>query len=302
MKSIKLFVAGAAACALALGCSSKPPRELRDARQAYTEMSQASNAALVQTDVYEAKKALDAAERAYDADGDEPAVRDLAYIAQRKALAARYKGETLEALRAKQLMEADLQQWREQQALAARAQLEATKQQLMQQQIESERRARAQAEAALAKIEGMKSSHDTRGTILTIPGQVLFASGKSELLPTSQGQLMKVAAALKDDPRSIMIAGHSDSKGKDDANMTLSQKRAEAVKAFLTSHGVAPERVQAQGMGATQPVGSNETNEGRANNRRVEVILLESVSGQGGREQPVQQAPGPQPDTETPKP
>ena len=67
----------------------------------------------------------------------------------------------------------------------------------------------------------------------------------------------------------MTIEGHTDSQGDDDHNMELSQKRAIAVKAYLASHGIEDARMTAKGYGETQPVASNDTAEGRAQNRRV---------------------------------
>jgi outer membrane protein OmpA-like peptidoglycan-associated protein len=114
--------------------------------------------------------------------------------------------------------------------------------------------------------------------VLTLSGSVLFATGKSTLLPTSKGRLNDVARALKEDPRSITIVGHTDSQGADEMNMKLSQARAESVRTYLTSQGVPADRVRAEGLGETQPVVDNGTAEGRANNRRVEIIL-ENAAG-----------------------
>ncbi len=264
------------------GCASQPPRELQDARAAYASTSHSQVAAYAQTDVYEAKKALDVAESSFDAQGDSLDTRDLAYIAHRKALSAKAKGETAAAIAQKKLLVADLQRWKDQQAAATRGALDVTKGQLadQQKQLDSERQARAAAEAAtqdaLSKVQGLEQKLDEKGrTVLTINGSVLFPTGKTELLPGAQNRLQQVVDALKEDKRNITIVGHTDSVGSEDKNMTLSQRRADAVKTFLTSHGIPEERVRAMGMGASQPIGDNKSADGRANNRRVEIILGE---------------------------
>ena len=116
---------------------------------------------------------------------------------------------------------------------------------------------------------------DTRGTVITLSGGVLFASAKYDLLPTAQVNLSQVADALtKSEPDDkIMVAGYTDSQGGQAYNMELSQHRAEAVRSFLVSHGVAPDRVTAQGFGPSQPVADNSSPEGRADNRRVEIVV-----------------------------
>lgn len=282
MKLRNLSVLGVSFASLALvaGCASQPPRELLDARAAYATTSHGSTASYAQADVYDAKKALEAAEASFENDGDSLKTRDAAYVAQRKALNAKAKGETQATLAQKQQVEADLAKWKDANAAATRGQLDATKGQLVEQQraLDSERQARAAAEAAtlsaLAKVEGLQQKLDDKGrTVLTLNGSVLFATNKSELLGSASQRLNQVVDALKTDKRNITIVGHTDSVGTDDANMGLSQRRADSVKAYLTSHGIPDERVKSMGMGKTQPVADNATAEGRANNRRVEIIL-----------------------------
>jgi OmpA-OmpF porin, OOP family len=102
-----------------------------------------------------------------------------------------------------------------------------------------------------------------------------FETGKAELKPEAYTVLDELVEYLKrkDDER-IEVGGHTDDVGKADANMILSQNRANTVRAYLLMKGVAPERVTAQGYGLTQPVAENDTAEGRALNRRTEVKIL----------------------------
>jgi len=261
------------------GCASTPPSELRNARSAYQNLAQSPAAAVAPTEVYEAKRSLDIAERGFAEDGDEPQVRDLAYVAERKAVIASSRANTAIAMQAKQVALQEADQIRQKQAMASREQLGQTKEQLSmtQAQLESERQARIAAERrtanAVIKIQGLTSKEDARGLVLTISGEVVFASGKSELLPAARKRLDDVAMALKDDPRPIVIVGHTDSRGDDEMNMRLSERRADAVRQYLTMHGIREDRVVAQGAGETQPVADNKSAEGRANNRRVELIL-----------------------------
>ncbi len=103
---------------------------------------------------------------------------------------------------------------------------------------------------------------------------IYFDTGKSEVKPESQAALQEVAKLLSSDPGlKLMVVGHTDSVGQFDANMKLSQGRAEAVVQELTkNHGVAAARLQAQGAGPIAPVATNRTEEGRAKNRRVELV------------------------------
>jgi outer membrane protein OmpA-like peptidoglycan-associated protein len=153
----------------------------------------------------------------------------------------------------------------------------------------SEKNARAaadqRAQDALSKIEGLQSKPTDKGLVLTLSGSVLFASGKSDLLPAAKKRLGEVAAAIKADGRSIRVLGHTDSQGADDKNLALSQKRADAVKAYLAESGVPNDRIRTEGMGEAEPIASNDTTEGRANNRRVEIILENKEQQKGGQPQ-----------------
>jgi outer membrane protein OmpA-like peptidoglycan-associated protein len=150
--------------------------------------------------------------------------------------------------------------------------LSTTNQQLRQEQerrAEAERRARE----ALERMQGSSVREDSRGLVITLPGQVLFATGKSSLLPSSRQKLNEVADVLKDQNRSIVVEGHTDSTGTDAKNDVLSQQRADSVKDYLVSRGVPSDRVTTRGFGASHPVTGNDSPEGRANNRRVEIII-----------------------------
>ena len=286
MKALTMTAGAVIACMTIAGCASKPPTELRNARAAYNDATQTQGASLAQSDVYEAKKSLDRAEVSFNDDGDSAETRDLAYVAQRNAVIAKARASTMQSMRQKQIALADAQRWREQQATAMRQKLGEQKGQLdaSQRQLESERQARVAAEKqtadALGHIKDLTTKQDPRGLVLTLSGSVLFATGKSELMPTARKRLDDVVAALKEDPRSITIVGHTDSNGNDDMNMSLSQKRANAVRTYLVTHGLAENRVTAEGMGETQPIADNKTADGRANNRRVEIILSTASGGQ----------------------
>jgi outer membrane protein OmpA-like peptidoglycan-associated protein len=111
----------------------------------------------------------------------------------------------------------------------------------------------------------------TRQTRLTLRG-VNFELGKSVLLPVSRDILTEVARSLVANPDvRVEVAGHTDSTGSRAVNERLSLARAEAVKAFLVENGVAADRMTVQGYASTQPVASNRTASGRAQNRRVEL-------------------------------
>ncbi len=173
----------------------------------------------------------------------------------------------------------------EQRAAAAqeRAAAEATQAQTAQQ-----RAAQAEAEASDAKaraerLEGIMrdlSARETaRGTVVTF-GDVLFETGKAEMRPTATRDLDRLAAFLREFPqRRIQIEGHTDSIGSDSFNQTLSERRANTVREALIARGVATDRVIARGYGKGSPVASNDTESGRALNRRVEVVVSNEGTG-----------------------
>lgn len=102
-----------------------------------------------------------------------------------------------------------------------------------------------------------------------------FETGKAELKPEAYSVLDELVEYLKrKDDEKIEIGGHTDNVGKADANMVLSQNRANTVRAYLLMKGIASERVTAKGYGMTQPVAENDTAEGRSLNRRTEVKIL----------------------------
>lgn len=109
---------------------------------------------------------------------------------------------------------------------------------------------------------------------VNIPSTVSFDTGKYELKPALLPVLDSVARALVEHPELRAVSlGHTDSTGTDAINQTLSLNRAQAVTNYLASHGVASTRLMAEGRGSAQPVADNNTAEGRAMNRRVELYL-----------------------------
>ena len=107
---------------------------------------------------------------------------------------------------------------------------------------------------------------------------ILFDTGKATLKSSAQISLAKMCGVLSVFPNlNLRIEGHTDSTGSDEINDKLSRERAAAVVVFLGGQGIAGARMISEGYGSKFPVASNETNDGRAKNRRVEVILAEGV-------------------------
>lgn len=109
---------------------------------------------------------------------------------------------------------------------------------------------------------------------VNIPSQVTFDSDSAILKPSFRGVLDGVAQTIAQEPRlDAQVVGHTDGTGNQDHNMALSQRRAQSVADYLADRGVARTRLAAEGRGQTQPVASNATEEGRVQNRRVEIYL-----------------------------
>ena len=152
------------------------------------------------------------------------------------------------------------------------------------QMTEEERQKRIDAEKkahdamdALSKSLAVKA--DTRGTVITLSGGVLFATGQATILPGAQAQLNQVADALRTQAEHhFTVEGHTDNQGTDAINNDLSNRRANAVRDYLVVRGVAAAAITAQGVGSTRPVADNKTTEGRAMNRRVEIIVDRAVT------------------------
>lgn len=137
-----------------------------------------------------------------------------------------------------------------------------------------------QAAAELQRqIAELNARETDRGLVVTL-GDVLFSTGKSDLRGAAAGHLDKLAAFLaRYGDRTVTVEGHTDSVGSDAANLSLSQRRADAVKGYLVAHGIANGRLTAAGMGEGSPVSDNATATGRQQNRRVEVVIANPLAG-----------------------
>jgi outer membrane protein OmpA-like peptidoglycan-associated protein len=136
---------------------------------------------------------------------------------------------------------------------------------------DSEKRT-ADALAELAKLAAVKE--EERGLVVTLSGGVLFRSAESTLLSSAQVKLDQVAnALLAVRARNLIVEGHTDSQGSESYNQGLSQRRADAVRDYLVQRGYPADRIQTRGKGEGSPIADNASPEGRANNRRVEIII-----------------------------
>jgi outer membrane protein OmpA-like peptidoglycan-associated protein len=121
---------------------------------------------------------------------------------------------------------------------------------------------------------GVSVTRNGDNLILNMPGNVTFATNQSDVNASFYPVLNSVALVLKEYEKTMIdIVGHTDSTGTMQLNMQLSQARAASVGAYLQSQGVQAVRIATQGMGPQYPIATNDTPEGRAQNRRVELIL-----------------------------
>jgi outer membrane protein OmpA-like peptidoglycan-associated protein len=289
------------------GCATTAPGQLVEARDAYEKSNSGLAAKLTPTELYDAKKVLDQANKEFEDHGDTLECRDYSYIAFRKLELADVKARTeLDRQKIAEAVKAGVVV-RDTQVKNTQAALASTREQLKEErrdnkastnellaandaqsqelektaaQLEVEKQARLAVEAKLAgamkdlaAIAAVKE--EPRGVVITLSGSVLFASGKYTLLNTAMTKLDQVAEALKaqDADKRMVVEGHTDSQGSDSTNQPLSLNRAIAVRDYLVSLGVASEKITAVGMGSTKAITDNKTAENRANNRRVEIII-----------------------------
>lgn len=115
------------------------------------------------------------------------------------------------------------------------------------------------------------------GIQITFDSGILFDFDQSALRSTARGNLADLAASLDEYPDThVLVVGHTDAVGDADYNQDLSTRRAEAARSYLATQGVDRTRVEARGLGETEPVADNETDAGRQQNRRVEVAIFAS--------------------------
>jgi outer membrane protein OmpA-like peptidoglycan-associated protein len=257
---------GLAAVAALVACATPvPPESLVQAEQVYGAAAAdplvSENAPVY---LYEAKKDLDHAQSAWNADPDDPSVDHYAYVAHKRVEIAR----ELAARRVADEEARTLTRERDQTLIEARAhQVDIARLEVEQAQARA-----ADLEKQLAELQAKKTE---RGMVITL-GDVLFDFNRAELRSGAQQNLYRLATFLRENPeREVLIEGHTDSVGSESYNLDLSQRRAEAVRGFLAQNGVELARTAVRGFGEARPVSTNETDAGRQQNRRVEVVILD---------------------------
>lgn len=275
---------------VAAACAHAPTDDLVNARRTYQKAANGPANQTAPADVYEAKKALMRAERAHEKDPGSNIERDLAYVATRRAELAMAQADMKDAQAKAEAAHAKRLATLEQQRDTSRAELQQAEGQLdeSQQALELAKAQRQQLEqrltAATQSLEGMaRLQQEPDRIVMTLSGSVLFKHNSAELLPIARERLREVAGVLKEyeSGNQIVIEGHTDSKGSEEYNRQLSERRARSVRDYLVSEGVSDSVVSAIGRGEDEPIASNDTAEGRANNRRVEIVISKAGEGQG---------------------
>ena len=132
-----------------------------------------------------------------------------------------------------------------------------------------------QANSLRRQLENLQLRQTESGVVVTL-GDVLFETGQTELRTEALDSLVEVVDLLQSEPeKNIRIEGHTDSSGPEETNLRISQARADSVLEALVSLGVDAQRITSVGMGEDFPIATNDTEEGKAQNRRVDVILLD---------------------------
>ena len=263
----KLFIIGSAMALLVFGCAA--PGEniaLKNAREAYASAKGDPNVeANASVPLYEAGRTLKKAEMATS----DAETNHLAYLAEKQTAIAVTTAEQklAEDEHRKLAKEKDqiLIAQREQQTRRARGEAENA-----QQRAEA---AMAQARQLEQELSELKAKKTDRGFVLTL-GDVLFATGKADLLPGAQRTIDQLTAVLNKHPdQKVSVEGHTDSVGSDNYNLALSQRRAESVRMAIMARGIDSDRITARGLGELYPVAGNDTPAGRQQNRRVEILI-----------------------------
>jgi outer membrane protein OmpA-like peptidoglycan-associated protein len=209
---------------------------------------------------------------------------------QAKAEAERMKEEAekakAEAIAQQQLLAAETEK-----AHAAAAQSESLRQQAESLRLQAEKEKQELRARLLQQLNSILATRDSARGLIANMSDVLFRSGSFELLPGARERLAKVSGIVLAYPSlHVAIEGHTDSVGSDQYNQDLSERRAQAVRDYFVQQGIAASAVEAHGFGKNEPIASNDTPEGRQQNRRVELVLSGDAIGGAIDETPSQSA------------
>ncbi|HTB67160.1 MAG TPA: OmpA family protein [Steroidobacteraceae bacterium] len=287
----RVMLVGVAASLLA-ACASVPQRSEQVA-QARAEIDTLSQEPLAQQaagrDLAAARASLQQAEVAQQHNQPPAIVDHLAYLAMRHAQAGEARVSEArarqEVARGQEDRNKILLDSRTREAQNAQSQAQSAQAQAQNAQVQADlaknaaQAAQAQLATAQQQLADLQAKKTDRGMVVTL-GDVLFDSAQATLKPGADLVIGRLAAFLTANPQTkIMIEGHTDSRGSDEYNEALSERRAQSVANALSVHGVSQDSFRTMGRGKAYPVASNDTPEGRQQNRRVEIIFSDN-SGQ----------------------
>jgi outer membrane protein OmpA-like peptidoglycan-associated protein len=267
------------ALALVAACATTPPHSDR-LDEARAEVQKVSADPLAQQaagkDVEQARNELQRAESALQQHNPPVEVDHLAYLALRHAQSgeariaeARARQEVAQAQEERNRVQL---QAREHEVQSARSAAESAKNTAAAAEGEAAS-ARSELERARQELLDLQAKKTERGMVMTL-SDVLFDTAQATLKPGANRALDRLAQFLKDSSGThVIIEGHTDSVGTDDYNLALSQRRAQAVADALNARGVSGDRIQTKGLGKAFPVAGNDTQAGRQQNRRVEIVF-----------------------------
>lgn len=276
-----------------IGCGG-PPQNNPLLIQAQTEYKNAESNSIVFSKapvaLKEAKEALEKSEHIWSKKGDKEMIEHYAYISQQKTKIAeetaklndaqdevgRAEAERnqvlIEARKAKAISSEQKAQVALGQVKSERAKSEQALAELKLERAAAER-AREENRQLTERLSELKARESDRGIVLTL-GDVLFDFDNSKLKPGASKAVKEMASFLKKYPkRTIQIEGFTDGVGAADYNQDLSKRRADALKTALTNAGVSDSRIKTIGYGQEFPIASNDTEAGKQQNRRVEIII-----------------------------
>jgi outer membrane protein OmpA-like peptidoglycan-associated protein len=264
--------------ALAAGCSSSPPHELVTARSAYDQASQGPAGSLDPVDLHLAAERLDSAEHSFNRDGPSQDTKDLAYAAERRAQIAQVRADAVSSVRQRNALLAAYGERQAAELQQTRSELDSAHQQLVVEQAQTRDAELRAAGATAALVHVATVRQERRDVVVTLSSNVFFGSASADLLPEARSKLGQIAGVLAKDappdhPNRIVVRGYTDAGGLANVNQDLSQRRAEVVRDFLAMYGVPGDRITAVGHVLSDPFAENGTAEGRADNRRVEIVI-----------------------------
>ena len=222
----------------------------------------------------EAKRVQEAEQARKDAEAAQAEAERMKQEALAAAAEAAKAKEEAEQARQAAVAEQQAALAQKQDALAQKAAAEAEADKARQAAAKADAEKADLREQLRAQLDAVLQTKDTARGLIVNMSDVLFSTGSYVLQPGAREKLAKISGILLAHPGlTLQIEGYTDSVGSDDFNQTLSEERAGTVRDFLTDQGVAASSITAKGFGKAQPVASNDTAEGRQQNRRVEIVV-----------------------------